>query len=219
MPPAWFQQKEPMNSGANSSAIRRHSPASLFRLFLLLNLCCSVGVYANDRRSPGNDKVVVTNPQHLLVPDQKLRILHGLVREVIVRRLHLKDVPREVPLELVLGQETEQLKLAGAGEPDLIFLKTWDETKFVVSDLQLTIQHLLVNDRWEQMAEEITRRANRISPASKDDVRTEGVPTAPDQTLGDPCSEALRDASVRTTPCAGSPNLLTDYQSITWTMI
>jgi hypothetical protein len=108
-------------------------------------------------------------------------------------------------LELILGQDTEQLKLAGAGQSDLIYLKEWDETKFVVSDMQLTVQHLLVNDRWEQMMDEISRRADLATPVTTDDLKTAKIPLPVERVSGDPCAQALRDASVRTTPCAIRP--------------
>jgi hypothetical protein len=175
-------------------------------LTLLSSLVIGFSVLgAEDLRAQKNDSVVITNPRHAPIPEQKVSILHRLVRQVVANELHLHASSRGAPLELILGQDTEQLKLAGAGQSDLIYLKEWDETKFVVSDMQLTVQHLLVNDRWEQMMDEISRRADLATPVTTDDLKTAKIPLPVERVSGDPCAQALRDASVRTTPCAIRP--------------
>jgi hypothetical protein len=105
---------------------------------------------------------------------------------VVANQLHLHGSSRGAPLELILGQDTEQLKLAGPGEPDLIYLKVWNETKFVVSDMQLTVQHLLVNDRWERMMDEISRRADLATPVTTGDLKTAKAPLSVERISGDP---------------------------------
>jgi hypothetical protein len=176
-------------------------------LALLSSLIIGYSVLgAENLGAPKTDSVIITNPQHAPVPDQKVRVLHRLVREVVANQLHLHGSSRGAPLELILGQDTEQLKLAGTGESDLIYLKTWDETKFVVSDMQLIVQHLLVNDRWEQMMDEISRRAALATPVTIGDLKNAKVPPLTVERIsGDPCAQALRDASARTTPCAIRP--------------
>src|SRR5437588_10411248 len=143
-------------------AIWRTVGISLWALSLMVCFCGLGSTYGQELTMPKEAQVVIINPQHIAVPDQKVRILHKLVQEVVGHQFHLRGHQPDRPLELILGEEWERLKLAGIGETDSIYLKTWDETKFVVSDIQLTVQHMVVSDQWERMAAEISRRATEI---------------------------------------------------------
>ncbi len=144
----------------------------------------------------------VKNPQQLEVPDARAKELHQIVQEVVSDYLRGRDKSvqqkREAPaLVLVLGEDREHYTYGGIDQVDTIYLQSWDEAKFVASDVSLSFQHQLSGDNLNRMMEEISRRTARFLPVTLDDLRKRGAGQLNRRPppISNPCVKAMTDAS------------------------
>ena len=84
-----------------------------------------------------------------------------------------------------------------------IYLEKWNEGKFAVAAMRLSVQHLLGPDRQKRMLEEIVRRTHEIAPVKAAQLRNERVPALmPDVQNG--CIGQVTNAAVRGVNCRPS---------------
>lgn len=158
---------------------------------------------------------MVKNPQHLEVPDARAKGLHQIVQQVVSDYLRGCDKPvqqkKEAPaLILVLGEDREHFTYGGIDQVDTIYLQSWDEAKFVASDVSLSFQHQLSGDNLNRMMEEISRRSDRFLPVTLDDLRKRGAGQLNRQLppISNPCVKAMTDASQIGVRCGPGPTSL-----------
>lgn len=150
--------------------------------------------------SPGFAQVTIQNPKHLEVPEQRVQMLHNIICEVAAKEFHVRKGNVECGLTMVLGEGRSRVA-AESGGVYTVYLERWDETTFVVSDMQLSMYRMVTRDRWVGMAREISRRADQISPVSVDRLRgTNGAVGASPPSPGNDCLSAILDATAPTVP-------------------
>lgn len=146
--------------------------------------------------------VAVTNPQQLEVPEERVQVLHRIVQRVVADYLGIRE-SKPVPLRFELGQEREHFTLGASDGADTVYLKKWDESKFIASDVCLTVQHMVVAHGLSQMTQEISRRTDQIATVNKSELnRSETHPTIPPRALVlNSCVAGITDASQNATRC------------------
>jgi hypothetical protein len=107
----------------------------------------------------------IDNPGHLDFPEQRAQLILNKAAEVVAEEFHVHDMREiEFPLTLVLGskedyyEETEDTKIYS------IHLRAWDEDKFAVSVVRLSVHRLITRERRNKMLERIMNRVNSMSP-------------------------------------------------------
>lgn len=156
-------------------------------------------LYSSDH----SNELAVTNPQRLELPEERVRILHRLVKQVVKNYLRIRENEPEAPLVLVMGEEKEHFTLGSPEVGDAIYLKKWDESKFVASDVSLTVQHLVIAFGLTQMTQEISTRINQIATVDKRELRY-SINLAPSQSRGlslNSCVAGITDASQEGSRC------------------
>ena len=149
----------------------------------------------------------ITNPKGLRVPEPRAQALHQIVQDVVADYLHVHHKKEVPPLLLVLGEEREHFTFEGLNQVDTIYLETWNEEKFVATDVSLAVQRLLSADSLNRLVEEISHRSDRLLPVSLDELRKGGVRTPNPQppAMGNSCLAAMTDASQIGVHCEPRP--------------
>lgn len=139
----------------------------------------------------------IANPKNLKVPEPRAQALHQIVQDVVADYLHVRHKKQAPPLLLVLGGEKEHFTFGGLNQVDTIYLETWNEEKFVATDVSLAVQRLLAADGLNRLVEEISHRSDRLLPVSLDELRKGSVsePNPQLPAMGNPCLAAMTDAS------------------------
>ena len=128
---------------------------------LLLPLC------AQEAHNLGGPQLVIENPKHLSVPEERARVLLSTSQRVVEERFHLRPSrASKFQLRLVLGQENERyIEDDQTGIPT-IYVVEWNEGKFALSALRLAVWRVLDKNDEIHIVREIVRRAERIAPIS-----------------------------------------------------
>ena len=115
-------------------------------------------------------QVIVQNPQHLEIPEQRVQMLHTTICRVVSEEFHTRRENAEGPLILVLGEETERSETDELHRAYTIYLNRWNQQTFVLSDLRLAVQRL-TRDRLGEMERKVIRRVNSIAPVDMNSLR------------------------------------------------
>lgn len=121
--------------------------------------------------SLGSAQVTIKNPQHLDVPEQRVQMLHRIICRVVAEEFHIAEREAEGPVTLLLGEEHERTVVDERNGH--IYLHRWDEAAFAISDTELAVQRMLSRHRFERIAREVIRRANKIAPVNANAARGE----------------------------------------------
>jgi len=107
----------------------------------------------------------VENPHHLDFPQERAQLIINSARQVVAEEFHLQDARDvEFPLTLVLGSADEYYDENENTKAYAIHLRKWDEVKFAVSVVRLSVHRLITKDRRDKMLARVLNRVNRVSP-------------------------------------------------------
>ena len=151
----------------------------------------------------------IDNPTHLNLPEDQARLLLQMSQRKVARELHLRDSSNiEFGLHLVLGEKEERYGYDDQAGVATVFLREWNETKFVIAAMRFAVQHSIGPQRQEQMVVEVLRRAKQIAPVPAAQLRGY-VPQRGPEPVGasSDCLKGVHDASIRNIRCDPSPTL------------
>jgi hypothetical protein len=121
--------------------------------------------------SLGLAQLTISNPKHLDLPEQRVRVLLIEACRVVANEFHARNSSDvEYSLILVLGEKDEGWGIDNEDRITL-YLREWNETKFVEAATRLAIQSLANHERVQRLAKEILRRSDRILPLSQHNFR------------------------------------------------
>jgi len=132
----------------------------------LLNIrgCLTVVVFTSLAVSPGNAQLKVENPQHLKFEADRAQVLHRIICHVVANELRMRESKTEFPVTLVLGDPEERIRVDEDGIPRTVYLSSWDEAHFAISDMQLVMQRAVILEYWQRMMNEVVRRWKEVAP-------------------------------------------------------
>jgi hypothetical protein len=116
-------------------------------------------------------QIMIDNPQHLDIPEQRAQVLHNIICRVVAEEFHIRGGKVEGPVVLILGEQKEQSTADEFNRVYTIYLERWDEATFAISDIRLAVQRMVFRNHWERMAREVVRRAEQVSPVVADSMR------------------------------------------------
>jgi hypothetical protein len=154
-------------------------------------------------------QLTIDNPQHLNLPEDQARLLLQLSYRKVARELHLSDSSNiESGLHLVLGEKEERYGYDDQSGVATVFLREWNETKFVIAAMRFAVQHSIGPQRQEQMVVEVLRRAKQIAPVPAAQIRGHFPQRSPEPVgTGSDCLKGVQDASIRNIRCDPSLTL------------
>jgi hypothetical protein len=107
----------------------------------------------------------VENPHHLDFPQERAELIINSARQVVAEEFHVQDAREvEFPLTLVLGSTDEYYDENEDTKTYAVHLRSWDEVKFAVSVVRLSVHRLITKDRRDKMLARVLNRVNRVSP-------------------------------------------------------
>jgi hypothetical protein len=155
--------------------------------------------------SPSSAQLIIQNPHHLPVPEQKASVLMSTACRVITEHFALsKGDQHPLRLTLVLGSSDEHYTAEGDKDAYTLFLQRWDENKFTLAVTNLAIQRLVVNDRLASLVSEILRRSEQVAPVPAAQLRGSRISASPLAGQASGCFSAITEAAVRKIPCGPS---------------
>jgi hypothetical protein len=120
---------------------------------------------ASAKNTPGNrTHVTIENPHCLDVPAQHVQVVHEIVCRVVAEEFQVDEAKVDCRLRLVLGEEKDRSAADEANGIYTVYLISWDEPAFAISDMRLAVQRMVSPDRWQHMTHEIIRRVDRLAP-------------------------------------------------------
>jgi hypothetical protein len=154
-------------------------------------------------------QLTIDNPLHLNLPEDQARLLLQLSYRKVARELHLSDSSNiESGLHLVLGEKEERYGYDDHSGVATVFLREWNETKFVIAAMRFAVQHSIGPQRQEQMVVEVLRRAKQIAPVPAAQIRGHFPQRSSEPVgAGADCLKGVQDASIRDIRCDPSPTL------------
>lgn len=150
--------------------------------------------------SLGFAQLTISNPKHLDLPEDRARVLLIEACRVVANEFHQRNSSDvEYSLILVLGEKGEGWGIDNEDRITL-YLREWNETKFVDAATRIAIQSLANRERVQRLAKQILLRSNRILPVSQNALKDPrllrpGHPAA----AGEDCISAVRDKPCPTT--------------------
>jgi len=107
----------------------------------------------------------IDNPRHLDVSGGRAQLILHSAAQVVAEEFHVQDVHDvEFPLTLVLGSPDDYYEENEHTKTYSVYLRTWDEDKFAVSVVRLSVHRLITKERRDKMLARIMNRVNRLSP-------------------------------------------------------
>lgn len=125
-----------------------------YMLGLLVIVCCGIRSHA---------QVTIVNPQRLDVPEQRAQIIYRTTLRVLAETFET-DTPVPFPITLDLGDANEHYSADEDAGVHEIHLTQWNEKKFAISVMRLTLEHLVDRDCRNVLVYEILTRTDAISP-------------------------------------------------------
>ncbi len=161
-------------------------------------------------------QLVIENPGHLQVPEQKASLLLNTACRVVAEKFRISNpADHLLSLKLVLGSKDEHYTADADKDAYTLFLESWDESKFTIAVTNLAIQRLVIHDRLPSIVAEVLQRTAQVAPVSVNHLREDksaGQQLGGSQPLGQQlpndasgCLSGVTDAAVRKIPC-GSPS-------------
>ena len=126
--------------------------------------CLTAVVFTSLAVSAGNAQLKVENPQHLKFEADRAQVLHRIICHVVANELRMRESKTEFPVTLVLGDPQERIRVDEDGIPRTVYLSSWDEAHFAISDMQLVTQRAVILDHWQRMMNEVVRRWKQVAP-------------------------------------------------------
>lgn len=153
-------------------------------------------------------QLVIDNPKHLDVPEEKARVLWRLASRAVAREFHSVESKGKFDFRLVLGEKDERYGIDEKSGVSTLYLQQWDETKFAIAAIRLAVQKSIDRNREQRMISDILQRSERIvsTPANT----LYGVNVLPQSHPGraeQGCLSGIRDATQRDIRC-GQPALV-----------
>jgi len=150
-------------------------------------------------------QLVIENPKHLEVPEQRAQAVFLTTMRVMEKEFHSQGtLENTFRLRLVLGEKPERFTIDDPSGNGTVYMERWNEGKFAVTAMRLSIQHLLVPERQKHMLEEIVRRTHEIAPVTASQLREERVPS-PIPEVQDNCFSTMTNAAVHSVNCRPVP--------------
>ena len=150
----------------------------------------------------------IENSKHVNIPEDQARLLLRMSCRAVAHELHLRESSiSELDMHLILGEKDEGFGYdAHTGVPTL-FLREWDEKKFVTAALRFAVQKSIDQHRQEQIIVDILHRSRQLGPISVDHLH-DFVPSASQLLLqqSNNCLNGISDATARTVPCNNLPD-------------
>lgn len=136
---------------------------------------------AQEAHNLGGPQLVIENPMHLSVPEDRARVLLSISQRVVEEQFHLRPSrASKFQLKLVLGQENERyIEDDQTGIPT-VYLVKWNEGKFALSALRLAVLRVLDRNDEIHLVQEIAHRTDRIAPVSIDTLQRTPRPSTID---------------------------------------
>ena len=107
----------------------------------------------------------IENSRHLDLPEERAQLIVRSAAQVVAEEFHVPDVrDLEFPLTLVLGAPDDYYEENEHTKTYAVHLKAWDETKFAVSVVRLSVHRLITKERRDKMLARVMNRVNRVSP-------------------------------------------------------
>ena len=141
------------------------------------------------------DVLTIVSSSHSDIPVDRARVLLLTTCRVVAEEFHRKPEDAELQLTLIIGEGDERTAVDAAGHEEL-YLKRWDEGKFVDGVITGATQMLTSLHTRRKMFSEILNRADRIAPIAANQLRATGAHSKPNRLPPD-CISAVRE-----TPCS-----------------
>jgi hypothetical protein len=152
-------------------------------------------------------QLVVDNPKHLNVSEDQARLLLRMSCRAVAKELHLREssIP-EFNMRLVLGEKDEGFGYEEHTGVPTLFLREWDEKKFVSAALSFAVQRSIDQRRQEQMMLEVLHHYEQTSPISaaqlhKFAASQNALPLQQPSQQKDNCLNRISDATARDVGC------------------
>ena len=150
-------------------------------------------------------QLVIENPKHLEVPEQQAQAVFLTTMRVMEKEFHSQGaLENTFRMRLVLGEKPERFTIDDASGNGTVYMERWNEGKFAVTAMRLSIQHLLVPERQKRMLEEIVRHTHEIVPVTVSQLREERAPSVIPESQ-DTCINGMTNAAVRNVNCRPVP--------------
>ena len=154
-------------------------------------------------------QLTIENPKHVEVSEQDAQVVFLTTARVIETEFRSPGtLENKFHVKLVLGQPGERFTIDDPSGNGTIYLERWNDGKFAVALMRLSMQHLLAPDRQKRMLMEIQRRSREIAPVPAAKLANQPIPSAPDPlsgTVRNNCTDTIADAAVRQVSCRPLP--------------
>ena len=113
----------------------------------------------------------------LKVPEDQARLLLPISCRAVADELHLRESSlTEMDMHIILGEKEEGFGYAEHSGVPTLFLREWDERKFVTAALSFAVQKSINQHRQEQIIADILHRYRQIGPISADHLHNSVAP-------------------------------------------
>jgi hypothetical protein len=107
-------------------------------------------------------QIIIKNPKHLSVPDNKPQVLFRMACQQVAEEFHIVDPAKlQFPVTVVLGEASRYTADEDA-QVYTIYLERWDDVRFVSSVVMLAAHRVVTREQYKKMVLETLRRANEI---------------------------------------------------------
>lgn len=101
----------------------------------------------------------IEDPKHLKVPEDQARLLLRISCRAVAEELHLRESSfAEMDMHLILGEREEGFEYDRHTGVPTLFLRKWDERKFVTAALRFAVQRSKDQHRQKQIMADILHR-------------------------------------------------------------
>jgi hypothetical protein len=152
-------------------------------------------------------QLIIDNSKHLSVPEDQARLLLRMSCRAVAAELHLRgsNIP-EFEMHLVLGEKDEGFGYAESTGTPTLFLREWNEKKFLTAALKFAVRWSIDQNRQEKMILEILDRYERTVPKPASSLHNfvaspSGLPLPKKPN----CLSEISDATMREVRCDGPP--------------
>ena len=110
-------------------------------------------------------KLTISNPQHIPLPEQRVRLVFQYACQAAEERFNLQDTDK-FHLLLVMDKDAPEKYVADEEQNRFaIYLKQWNEPLFTVYTMRLEIQKLIMSRRLrDQLLLSVMKRVDSIAP-------------------------------------------------------
>lgn len=146
-------------------------------------------------------RLSIENPKHVNIPEEQARLLLRLSCRAVAHELHLRESSiSEMDMHLVLGEKDEGFGYDEHAVPTL-FLREWDEKKFVTAALRFGVERSIDQHRQEQLIVDILNHYQQISPISAGHLHNSAASPSQLPHQGNNCLSRISDATISGVGC------------------